>query len=76
MKLGRANERAAFSGRDPLIQRGAIIKSGRSKYRVLSVRGSTVGVEVLVPWHKKAAAACARAVARVTRRLRLPRPKR
>lgn len=74
MKLARANERAAFAGKDALIQRGAVIKSGRTKYRVLQVRGSTVTVEVLTPWYKTAAAWCARRAAAVTRRLRLPRP--
>lgn len=76
MKLGRANERALYSGRAPLIQQGATIKSGRSTYRVLHVRGSTVTVEVIKPWHKQLATALARAAAAVARRLQIGRPTR
>jgi hypothetical protein len=68
MKLSRANERALYGGRDPLIQQGATIKSGRSKYRVLHVRGSTVTVEVITPWHMRLAAAAARLAAKLTKR--------
>jgi hypothetical protein len=68
VKLARANERALYAGRDALIQKGAVIRSGRTIYVVETVRGSTVTVRIVVPWHKRFAAAAARLAARLVRK--------
>jgi hypothetical protein len=52
VKLGRANEKAYYAGREALLQQGAIVTNPNGqKYKVLHVRGSTVTVAIVVPWY-------------------------
>jgi hypothetical protein len=67
MKLGRANELAAMKGKPALIERGSIIETGRHRWKVLYVRGSTVTAEPWPYWHQRVAARAARAAAWIRR---------
>lgn len=56
MKLARANTKAFYAGREALLQRGSIITQpglGKPKYKVETVRGSTVTVTVILPWYQR-----------------------
>lgn len=53
MKLDRANTKAHYAGRAALLEKGSIITQPglfKPKYRVETVRGSTVSVALIWPW--------------------------
>lgn len=71
MKLGRANEKAFYAGREALLERGSIITqpgAGKPRYKVEHVRGSTVTVIVLHPWWRRLVNRIRRGAPRVPRR--------
>lgn len=67
MKLGRANEIAKMKGKPALIERGSIIETGRHRWKVEYVRGSTVTAKPWPYWHQRVAARAARAAAWIRR---------